>query len=73
MYPLVSKAILCGLFGFTRQAWYESKKRLSGLQMQEVFILRQVKALRKEHKRMGGEKLLHLLKSTLKELRDCHD
>lgn len=67
MYPLVSKAILCGLFGFTRQAWYESKKRLSGLQMEEVFILRLVKTLRKEHKRMGGEKLLHLLKPIMKE------
>lgn len=67
MYPLLSKAVLCGLFGFSRQAWYENKKRHSGLQMQEVFLLRLVKELRKEHKRMGAEKLHCLLAPTLRE------
>jgi transposase InsO family protein len=67
MYPLVSKAVLCGLFGFTRQAWYENKRRQSGLQMQEVFILKQVKELRKEHKRMGAEKLHRLLGPVLQK------
>ena len=66
MYPLASKADICGLFGYSRQAWYDSKKRHSKTQMEEVFILTQVKALRKEHKRMGGEKLLHLLTPVLK-------
>lgn len=33
MYPMVSKAVLCELFGFTRQAWYDSKKRQSGNQV----------------------------------------
>lgn len=68
MYPLVSKTVLCGLFGFTRQAWYDNKKRQSGLQMQEVFILKQVKELRKEHKRMGAEKLHHLLGPVLQNI-----
>ena len=67
MYPLVTKAVICGLFGYTRQAWYDTKKRQSQFQMQEVFILKQVKELRKDHKRMGGEKLLHLLTPILKE------
>jgi len=67
MYPLSSKAVLCGLFGFSRQAWYDSKKRQSGLQMQEVFILRLVKELREEHKRMGSEKLHRLISPTLQE------
>lgn len=65
MYPLASKAVLCGLFGFSRQAWYENRKRQSGLQMQEVFILSLVKQLRKEHKRMGAEKLHRLITPTL--------
>lgn len=65
MYPLVSKGILCGLFGFSRQAWYDNRKRRSSFQMQEVFILGQVKQLRKEHKRMGAEKLHLLIKDTL--------
>ncbi len=67
MYPLTSKAVLCGLFGNSRQAWYDNKKRQSGLQMQEVFILKQAKILRHEHKRMGAEKLLFLLAPTLQE------
>ena len=67
MYPLASKAIICGLFGNSRQAWYDNKKRQSKLQMQEVFILKLVKELRQEHKRMGAEKLLYLLSPILKE------
>ena len=67
MYPLTSKGVLCGLFGFSRQAWYENKKRQSGLQMQEVFILSLVKELRKEHRRMGAEKLHRLVTPTLQE------
>jgi putative transposase len=67
MYPLSTKAVLCGLFGCSRQAWYDSKKRHSLYQMQEVFILKQAKVLRQEHKRMGGEKLLHLLKPVFEE------
>lgn len=35
--------------------------------MQEVFILKQAKLLRAEHKRMGAEKILHLLKDVLHE------
>ena len=67
MYPLTSKAVLCGLFGFSRQAWYDSKKRQSGLQMQEVFILTLVKELRGDHPRMGAEKLHHLIAPQLQE------
>ncbi len=67
MYPLASKAVICGLFGYSRQAWYDSNKRHSKLQMQEVFILRLAKELRLEHKRMGAEKLLILLSPVLKE------
>jgi transposase InsO family protein len=67
MYPLASKAVICGLFGYSRQAWYDSVKRHSKSQMQEVFILKQAKILRQEHKRMGGEKLLLLMKPLLEE------
>lgn len=35
--------------------------------MQEVFILKQAKVLRAEHKRMGAEKILHLLTNVLQE------
>lgn len=69
MYPLVSKGYICGLFGNSRQAWYDNKKRHSHFQMQEVFILKQALELRKEHKRMGAEKLLLLLEPVLEEHR----
>jgi transposase InsO family protein len=59
--------VICELFGNSRQAWYERKKRLSEWQMQEVFILKQAKELRQEHKRMGAEKMLHLLSDVLKD------
>ncbi|WP_139314974.1 hypothetical protein [Saccharicrinis aurantiacus] len=67
MYPLSTKSVICGLFGYSRQAWYDSKKRHSRFQMEEVFILKQVKVLRQEHKRMGGEKLHLLLKPVFEE------
>lgn len=67
MYPKASKSDLCGLFGHTRQAWYESKKRQSDQQMQDIFILTEVYELRKEHKRMGAEKLLLLIQPQLEE------
>ncbi len=67
MYPETSKTILCGLFGYSRQAWYENKNRQSHNQMQEVFLLKMAKQLRSEHKKMGAEKLLLLLSDTLKE------
>lgn len=67
MYPLVSKATICGLFGVSRQAWYDVKKRQSHQQMQEVFLLRLAKELRQEHKRMGAEKLHHILTPVLQE------
>ncbi len=61
MYPRSTKKDLCGLFGYTRQAWYDSKKRQSAHQMKEVFILTEAFELRKEHKSMGAEKLLLLM------------
>jgi len=67
MYPLQSKKNICGLFGNSRQAWYDNKKRQSQLQMQEVFLLKQALELRKQHKRMGAEKLLLLLEPVLAE------
>ncbi len=58
MYPLTSKSVQCRLLGYTRQAWYDAKKRQQGQQMQEVFILEETVKLRGEHKRMGAEKML---------------
>lgn len=67
MYPLDSKAKICKLFGKTRQAWYDHRQRQTNTQMQEVLILKEVRRIREEHKRMGTEKLLHKLTHFLKE------
>ena len=67
MYPRTTKGIICGLFGNSRQAWYENKDRQSRKQMEEVLILKLAKEVRQEHKRMGAEKVLHLLDPVLKE------
>lgn len=61
MYPLASKTVLCGLFGLSRQAWYDYRKRHSQKDMHKVFMLTLAKELRREHKRMGAEKLYHLI------------
>lgn len=67
MYPHKSKTDICGLFGNSRQAWYDSQKRHPVFDMQEVFILKLAKELRRQHKRMGSEKLHHLITPALKE------
>ncbi len=53
MYPLNSKRDIYGLFGNSRQTWYDSQKRHAVFDMQEVFILKLAKELRNEHNRMG--------------------
>ncbi len=56
---------MCGLFGYTRQAWYDTKKRQSKTQLSEVLVLNEAKKMRKEHKKMGCEKIHELLSSFL--------
>lgn len=58
---------MCELFGYTRQAWYDTKKRQSETQLSEVFLLQEVKKLRSEHKKMGCEKLHKLMQPFLAE------
>lgn len=60
---------MCELFGYSRQAWYDTKKRQSQTQLSEVLVLNQVKKLRKEHKKMGCEKMHGLLTPFLNEHR----
>lgn len=67
MYPRNTMTDICGLFGNSRQAWYDSQKRHATSDMQEVFILKLAKELRKEHKRMGSDKLHHLISPSLIE------
>lgn len=57
----ISLANLCSWFGVTRQAYYQSKKRvLQGLIEQEI-LLGEIGYIRKDHKRLGGRKLFYKL------------
>ncbi len=67
MYPFCTKKDMCELFGYTRQAWYDLKKRQSRTQMGEVLVLSQAKNIRKEHKKMGCEKIYLMMQDFLKE------
>lgn len=58
---------MCGLFGYTRQAWYDTKKRQSQVQLSEVLVLKEAQKLRKEHKKMGCEKLHGVMQPFLNE------
>jgi len=67
MYPLASKATICGLFGKSRQAWYENRNKARNQDLHAVLILSMVKQIRKDHPRMGTGKLYHLLKPQIQE------
>lgn len=58
---------MCGLFGYTRQNWYDTKKRQSETQLSEVLVLSEAKKLRKDHKKMGCEKIHDLMTPFLEE------
>ena len=58
---------MCELFGYTRQAWYDTRKRQSATQLSEVLVLQEAKKLRNGHKRMGCEKMHRFMKPFLSE------
>lgn len=54
----VSVEILSGLFGYTKQAYYQKEKRIYKRAVQEDIIIDSVKRIRKELPRLGARKLL---------------
>ena len=53
------------MFGITRQAYYNNKKRGIAKQLQSELIIKRVKAIRSVHPRMGCRKIHELLKEEL--------
>jgi transposase InsO family protein len=53
--------VLCGLFGYTRQAYYQQKIRNSYHAIKGEIVLEKVKEQRKAMPRVGARKLLYLL------------
>lgn len=58
---------MCELFGYTRQNWYDTKRRQSETQLSEVLVLNEAKKLRKDHKKMGCEKMHDIMSLFLAE------
>lgn len=61
IYPEYTLEKLCGLFGLTRQAYYQFIKRGVSHVVEHEFIIQRVLEIRKDHRRMGGRKLYHKL------------
>jgi putative transposase len=58
---------LCGWFGITRQAYYQNNQHAAVSAMQEDLILREIKAIRSKHPRMGTRKLHTILQPLLRQ------
>ncbi len=64
-YPATGLEKLCGLFGKTRQAFYDQSWRSSDEQIQEAFIIDRVKTIRQDLKDIGGLQLHNMLREEL--------
>jgi putative transposase len=65
-YPTVGLEKLCGLFGKTRQAFYDQSWRSSDEQLQEAFVIDKVKTIRSYIEGIGGIQLYNMVKADLK-------
>lgn len=70
-YPSTGLEKLCGLFGKTRQAFYDQSWRSSDEQLEEAFIIDKVKTIRKRIEGIGGVQLHVMLKEEL-QLHNIH-
>ena len=60
-HPLVSMQTLCGLFGKSRQAWYDEQKRQDSDDLQASLLLAEVRRLRIDLPSVGVDVLHHQL------------
>lgn len=70
-YPSTGLEKLCGLFGKTRQAFYDQSWRSSDEQLEAAFIIDKVKTIRKRIEGIGGVQLHVMLKEEL-QLHNIH-
>lgn len=66
--PEFSITELCGLFGYTRFAWYRRKNRLDAKVNYDEAILDMVRMIRKEQPKVGTPKLYRMLKPTFEAM-----
>lgn len=63
----ISLGKLCRLLGVTRQAYYQHFNRLEAITFEHQLILKEVRKIRKCHRRMGTRKLYEVLEPFLLE------
>ena len=61
-FPLVGLGKLCGLFGKTRQAFYDHNWRSSDEQLYEAVMIEEVRTVRSQVEGIGGSQLHGMLK-----------
>ena len=61
-HPSYRMAVLCRLFGKSRQAYYERSQYIAVIAMEEDVVSTLVREVRKDFPRMGAKKLLIYLK-----------
>ena len=66
-YSHIGLAKLCGWFGVTRQAYYQSNWNGIDTSIEEHLVLQEVINIRKSHKQMGARKLYTKMQSFLTE------
>jgi Transposase and inactivated derivatives len=59
---------VCSYFGYSRQAWYWRRNDDQKVAEQHEIIVDEVRKLRRDHPRMGGKKLYHLLNDSIHRL-----
>lgn len=64
-FPSAGLGKLCGLFGKTRQAFYDHGWHSGDEQLQESFIINRVKQVREQMEGIGGLQLHHMLKEEM--------
>ncbi|MDE3235398.1 MAG: IS3 family transposase [Bacteroidota bacterium] len=62
LYPSIGLGRLCKLFGKTRQGYYDHSWRICDEQLQQAVIIELVQSIRKVLPKVGGNKLLFMLK-----------
>ena len=66
-FKSIGLADLCSWFGVTRQAYYQSKKRILQDLIEQEILLDRISNIRKDHKRLGGRKLFYKLEDFMNE------
>lgn len=65
VYPKVGLGTLCGLFGYSRQAYYKRQGQEEKERMQAAVIVDEVHRIREKIPRIGGRKLFFMLQHSL--------